>query len=212
MACMLLVFLAGFSRVEAFTPTTRFGSLPKAIISGETQVSRTSKSPALFAGFGGGTGSKKKAKGKKKGGNAPTKLKPKQQWDRYSDLKTEEKIRVGIRMKEDESDEWLEVGKIRSKGTEYTAIAVAVQRAIIAEHGKRLYPLQVSNKKTLEWAYFAKELEEWTTVDKSILEAQPPPAEIEKMIGFEGRPDPSSGFYCVYDNGKLKLGDETSFM
>lgn len=80
------------------------------------------------------------------------------------------------------------------------------------QHGKRLYPLQVSNKKTLEWAYFAEELEEWTTVDKSILEAQPPPAEIEKMIGFEGRPDPSSGFYCVYDNGKLKLGDETSFM
>jgi hypothetical protein len=34
---------------------------------------------------------------------------------------------------------------------------------------------------------------------------------IEKMIGFEGRPDPASGFYCVYDGGRLKLGEESSF-
>ena len=55
------------------------------------------------------------------------------------------------------------------------------------------------------------ENDSWTTVDKSILEEQPPPEGIEKLIGFEGRPDPATGFYCVYDGGRLKLGDETSF-
>jgi hypothetical protein len=27
---------------------------------------------------------------------------------------------------------------------------------------------------------------------------------IEKLIGFEGRPDPASGYYCVYDGGRLQ--------
>ena len=34
---------------------------------------------------------------------------------------------------------------------------------------------------------------------------------IEKHIGFEGTPDPATGFYCIYDGGKLRLGEETSF-
>ena len=34
---------------------------------------------------------------------------------------------------------------------------------------------------------------------------------IEKDIGFEGTPDPATGFYCIYDGGKLRLGEETSF-
>lgn len=34
---------------------------------------------------------------------------------------------------------------------------------------------------------------------------------IEKEIGFEGTPDPATGFYCIYDGGKLRLGEETSF-
>ena len=39
-------------------------------------------------------------------------------------------------------------------------------------------------------------------VDKSVVEGAPD--SIEKLIGFEGRPDPSTGFYCVYDNGRLQ--------
>ena len=34
---------------------------------------------------------------------------------------------------------------------------------------------------------------------------------MEKEIGFEGTPDPATGFYCIYDGGKLRLGEETSF-
>ena len=54
---------------------------------------------------------------------------------------------------------------------------------------------------------------EWQVVDKSILDdpATAIPDGIEKMIGFEGTPDPATGYYCIYDGGKLKLGDESSF-
>jgi hypothetical protein len=64
----------------------------------------------------------------------------------------------------------------------------------------------VSNKKTIEWAYFQDETEEWATVDKEILEEQTLPDGLDKVIGFEGRADPASGFYCVYDNGRLATG------
>lgn len=167
-----------------------------------------------MAGFGGGGADKSKTKKVKE-----TKLKPKQQWDRYLDLKADSKIRVAVRVLEVEDDdaskEWLEVGRIKSKGNQYTAIAVARQRAVIAEHAKRIYPLKVSNKNTLEWGYSESSAsdessgdDEWNVVDKSILDESTPPAGIEKIIGFEGRPDPATGFYCVYDGGKLQT-DET---
>lgn len=93
-----------------------------------------SQSSRLFAGgFGGGGASKKKAKDSKSDNKQIVKLKPKQQWDRYIDMKTETKIAVGIRMKEDDSEDWLRVGYVRSKDSAYTAIAVALQRALIAE-------------------------------------------------------------------------------
>jgi hypothetical protein len=44
----------------------------------------------------------------------------------------------------------------------------------------------------------------WTIVDKSILETSPLPEGLEKIIGFEGKPDPATGYYCVYDDGKVQ--------
>ena len=93
--------------------------------------SSTTKSPssALFAGgFGGGGTSNAKSTTTKQ-----IKPKPKQQWDRYTDLKSETKIAVGVRMKEDASEDWLRVGNVRSKDNAYTSISVALQRALIAE-------------------------------------------------------------------------------
>jgi hypothetical protein len=80
---------------------------------------------------------------------------------------------------------------------------------VFYQHAKRLYPLKVSSKKALEWGYCAtleKEGDEsstssWTVVDKSVLEASPLPEGLEKMIGFEGTPDPATGYYCVYAEG-----------
>jgi hypothetical protein len=181
-----------------------------------------------MAGFGGDSKSSKKRNNKKA---VPIKLKPKLQWDRYTALKGEKKFIVGIRDSSDEASEWMEVGKIKSKDHSKTEIAVAMQRGIIAEvskkkhtviactihsivslmtamqHGKRLYPLQVSKKMICEWGYL--ENDKWKVVDVKI--ATFASEGFEKKIGFAGKPDLATGFYCVYDNGKIKLGEETSF-
>jgi hypothetical protein len=71
------------------------------------------------AGFGGDSKSKE------------VKIKPKQQWDRYLDLKKEDKSPVAVRVIGE--DEWLEVGSIKSKENSYTELSVARQRALIAD-------------------------------------------------------------------------------
>lgn len=97
-----------------------------------------------FGGSGGGSAADKKSKKASAGGDSgnsgDAKLKPKQQWDRYLDLKKETKIRVAVRCKttttdegEGEEEEWLEVGRVKSKEDKYTELAVVRQRAIIAE-------------------------------------------------------------------------------
>jgi len=154
---------------------------------------------ALSAGFGGGDKSADSSKKKKK---KEAKLKPKQQWDRYIDFKKDTKVRVAV--KPTAAEEWLEVGRVKSKNNQYTAIAVARQRAIIAEHAKRLYPMKVSAKIQVEWAYFDDDKDDWAVVDKAVLTSDDVPAGVEKLIGFEGRPDPGTGFYCIYDDGRLR--------
>ena len=91
-------------------------------------------------GFGGEGESKSKKKsgfgGKVKNEmkDNDSKLKPMQQWNRYKDLKGEPKIRVGVRIiGDDENKDWLEVGRVKSKESKYTEMAVFRQRAIIAE-------------------------------------------------------------------------------
>eukprot|EP00977_Amphora_coffeiformis_P028468 scaffold35293_cov260-Amphora_coffeaeformis.AAC.4 len=156
-------------------------------------------------GFGGGGGSKKKSS------SSEAKLKPKAQWDRFLEMKKgATRIRVAVKTtsndndSNDEEGEWLEVGHVKSAEDKYTALAVARQRALIAEHAKRLFPLQVSPKDTIAWAYWNEQDESWTTVDKKILQDEANiPDGLEKLIGFEGRPDPSSGYYCVYNEGRL---------
>jgi hypothetical protein len=71
--------------------------------------------------------------------------------------------------------------------------------------------LQVSTKDTVQWAYMNDASEEWVIVDKSVVEsATDIPADVEKgkAIGFEGKPDPASGFYCRYNQGRIV--DETN--
>jgi hypothetical protein len=66
--------------------------------------------------------------------------------------------------------------------------------------------LQVSTKDTVQWAYWNDDPEEWVIAAKAIVDnATDIPADVEKgkAIGFEGLPDPSSGFYCCYSEGRL---------
>lgn len=123
------VFLAICLSATAFSPLAdrRLGS-----IGGQTRSTTSSSSFPLFAGGFGGGGKKSKGSSNKSA-SKPTKLKPKQQWDRYLDMKTETKIAVGVRMKEDDSDDWFQVGHIRSKDGAHTTLSVAIQRALIAE-------------------------------------------------------------------------------
>jgi hypothetical protein len=146
-----------------------------------------------MAGFGGAPSNKQKKE---------LKIKPKAQWDRYTDMKKVPMVRVAVR--KTDTDDWLEVGRVRAKDKVTTEIAVARQRALIADHARRLFPLQVSAKDKIEWAYWEGSDEDgsWIVVDKSAVEQAP--EGVEKLIGFEGRPDPASGFYCVFDNGRLK--------
>jgi len=149
---------------------------------------------SLHAGFGGGAASSKKKQ--------ETKLKPKQQWDRYVDLKQEERVAVGVQI--DGTDEWLDCGWVKSQGSKYTSDAVFKQRVLIAEHAKRLFPVQLSTKKQLQWGHYSgndDEEGEWTVVDKSCIDAA---NEVNvKSIGFLGVPDPSTGFYCNYEGGRI---------
>jgi len=204
-ATMLLAISC--SSVSGFSPISSINR-GASISTMSAPVSTTSLYAGGFGGGGGMGGAKKK-----KGAEKEKKLKPKQQWDRYAEFKTEPKIVIGVRIKDDDSVEWMIVGRVKSKDNKYTEAAVFRQRAIIAEHAKRLYPLQFTSKKTLEWAYHSFDDDddeiEWKVVDKSALTDAVDG--IEKLIGFEGRPDPASGFYCVYDGGRLKLGEESSF-
>ena len=175
-------------------------------------------SPLSMAGFGGGSGS---APSKGGGGAKLLKLKAKSQWDRYGDLKQCKKVTVGVRIKGGDGEggatstvgEWMEVGRVRSEDDGHTEVAVARQRALIAEHSKRLYPVQIPPNAILEWGYRSDssvgEEEEaggggdavWVMVDKS--RGDDAPAGIEKRIGFEGISDKATGYYCFYNEGRI---------
>ena len=99
-----------------------------------------------MAGFGAPSGNKKS---KKKSSSAtPIKLKPKLQWDRYLAMKESTIITVAVQKINNDGDTtddgWTDVGYVRSLNDELIDVAVARQRALIAEHAKRLFPLQVS--------------------------------------------------------------------
>jgi len=166
--------------------------------------------PSLqMAGFGGGASAKKGGNKKNKNNTINLKvLKPKQQWDRYTSdaMKGFDSIRVAVRVvrtiNSDTTDDgtWLEVGAVKSKENAYTEAAVIRHRVLIADHARRMFPLQVLAKDKVEWGYSttttAREKEEdviveWTVAGK----VDDMPADIDKLIGFQGLPE-RTGFYA----------------
>lgn len=145
-----------------------------------------------MAGFGGSGSSKKVSK---KGSNVSTlKLKPKTQWDKYKNLKTASRIEVAVRVANEgsEATEWFHVGTIKSEEDEFTEAAVVLQKGIITEHAKRLYPLQVLPKDRVQWAYASNnDSDDWIAIDEK---AAASPG-TEKKIGFQGDADPT-GYYA----------------
>ena len=127
----LLLALESLLASNAFVvdPSCRIVRITRNLTLDRTSASGASVNSVgpLRAGFGsGGDDPKKKKK--------EIKLKPKQQWDRYTgDLKKQKPYRVAVKAEGKNSDEWLEVGNVRSKDGAYTKAAVARQRALIAE-------------------------------------------------------------------------------
>jgi len=171
-------------------------------------------SSSLYAGFGGGGASSSKEKKKSK--STEIKLKPKQQWDRYVELKDELDTAVAVRI--EGTDAWLGVGSVKSQDTKYTPQAVFRQRALIVEHAKRLHPGQLAssstknNKQQLQWGYYAEPEGQWVIADKSCMENIDAEG-IPKLVGFKGRPDPATGFYTEIAGGRMDasaLGQKSS--
>jgi hypothetical protein len=101
---------------------------PALLLTPRKQAGATTAGPLFLAGFG---SAKTTSKGKK--GGVDGKLKPKQQWDRFIDMKRDNRVSVAVRI--EGTEEWIEVGHIKSKENKYTELAVARQRALIAEVG-----------------------------------------------------------------------------
>jgi hypothetical protein len=123
-AALLVLFVTRLTVVTSFAPT-----LPLAVARSNTATH------LMMAGFGGGGGGgmgASKKNQKKKGAATLPKLKAKAQWDRYADLKQCTKVVVGVKLSGDGEGDWLEVGKVRSENDEYTLVAIARQRALIA--------------------------------------------------------------------------------
>jgi len=199
----LLVVINGFSRpIE--TTVRRYSSSSYTLENDVTRSSSSSSPSLLQAGFGGGgklASSSSTKKGKKSAAKKEIKLKPKQQWDRYVELKNEAGVAVAIRLlvDDDGADDWLEVGSVKSQDSKYIDQAVFRQRALIAEHAKRLYPGKLNKKQQQQFqlGYYKSDdgdEGEWVVVDKSSV-STPEVEGLVKRIGFMGRPDPITGFY-----------------
>lgn len=124
------------SRISS-TPTVTPRVPPLLLRATQQRRNHQSSTVLLFAGGGfGGSGGASAAAAK----NKELKLKPKQQWDRYTTaLKKERSVKVGVKVVVADSSnsnsiiDWLEVGAVKSAPGTATEIAVARQRALIVE-------------------------------------------------------------------------------
>lgn len=187
----LMLLIAAAMTADAFMTASHYQQ--RAAFAPSTTTTTT----VTMAGFGGAAPKKKGASKKKK----DVKLKPKQQWDRYmsDDLKVFDAVRVAVR----NDGDWFEVGTIKSKDNAYTEAAVVRQRMLIAEHARRLFPVQFLAKDKLEWAYCAtspkpegdeeeQNDDEWVLAPNKV---EGMPDDVDKQIGFQGLPD-LTGFYA----------------
>jgi hypothetical protein len=67
----------------------------------------------------------------------------------------------------------------------------------------------VSPKDTIEWGFRSSTNDDWVIVDKSVLNDMDIKS-IDKRMGFEGKPDPKTGYYCFYNEGRLVNGEKDS--
>mmetsp|Transcript_27033 Transcript_27033/g.41459 ORF Transcript_27033/g.41459 Transcript_27033/m.41459 type:complete len:244 (-) Transcript_27033:37-768(-) len=219
---LLVSTIVCLSQAFVVVPTT--AGIIKRQLQQQQQQQRQQLAPLFMGGFGASnkkTSSKNKKKNNKKKDTptATSKIKPKAQWDRYNDDSMRDvppvdvAVRVVVSDEEEPPRDWIPVGRVKSAdNNSYTDIAVARQRALIADHVKRVAPGKVSPTDRIQWGYRNgnDDGDYWTVINAKELDAKETPPDIEKLIGFEGIPDPASGYYCKYDAGKLVNADEVN--
>jgi len=164
------------------TPINQHQQQHRAFLPSQSPHTAVSPSSLSMAGFG-------EASSKK----TTTKLKPKVQWDRYKKLKSASPVYVAARVANEGEDAgaWSSIGTVKSAGDEYTESAVGLQKGIIAEHAKRLYPLQFLPKGRVQFGYSSSS----DSTEYTAIQDKPDTSSgIEKKIGFQGNADPS-GYY-----------------
>ena len=187
-SCILLASIS-----YAFVPSSAAwltNCRPRAVVN--SNMDKASLSPLVvvsMAGFASADGDSNKKK-------KEMKLKPKQQWDRFASLKKETSVLVAVRVVGQE--DWLEVGRVKSKDNASIEAAVAKQRVIIAEHSRRLFPLQVSKdaKVTCDGkASKLSDLKSGTAIRVTTSKDDPKKIvsiESGKPVASESRPPPSA--------------------
>jgi hypothetical protein len=217
MVSLLAMMLANL-RVSAFAPSSIGFAAVKNIV--ENNNMRRSAGTLYMAGFGAAASSSSSS------GDSASKLKPKGQWDRYLDLKQATSHTVGVKAasaeESDNDGDWLVVGQVRCRDETLLTAAVARQRGLIADHAKRLFPLKVTPQIKLAWGYFQTTGDvatpvdggavsgKWVVVDPKAADAVAGQKDFDKSIGYEGTPDPSTGYYCTYNEGRLVGGTTLS--
>jgi hypothetical protein len=223
----LLAMILPMLRVSAFAPSSIGFAAAKHNVE-DNNMRRSAGTPLYMAGFGAATSSSSSS------GDSASKLKPKGQWDRYLDLKQATSYTVGVKAasaeESDNDGDWLVVGQVRCRDETLLTAAVARQRGLIADHAKRLFPLKVTPQIKLAWGYFhttgdatapatsdgggstsASVSGKWVVVDPKAADAVVAgQKDFDKSIGYEGTPDPSTGYYCTYNEGRLVGGTTIS--
>ncbi|KAG8466086.1 hypothetical protein KFE25_005656 [Diacronema lutheri] len=132
----------------------------------------------------------------------PKKLTAKKQWDRFADLVKKGAQVAEVAVRKDEEGAWRPVGRVCATADATPLGAVTRQRALVEEHGRRLHLALVAQtgKAPLQVGFRPAEGAEFELLAKKAPDAAPI-SDVE--IGFEGLPDPATGYYCSYKDGKL---------
>lgn len=107
-----------------------------------------------------------------------------------------------VAVRKDDDGAWKATGRVCLAEGVSAQGAVTRQRALIEEHGKRLHLALASQagKALLQVGYRPADGADFAPVGKKGADDVPVD---DAEIGFEGLPDPASGYYCSYKDGKL---------
>jgi hypothetical protein len=227
---MTMVMMMPILRVSAFVPSSMANNKNTSTMRSpprrrDAAAAASSTRGLYMAGFGAATPSSSSSSSSSSSGDSGSKLKAKTQWDRYLELKQEAtSYIVGVKIVAEvgNDSDWLVVGQVRCRDEKtLLAAAVARQRGLLADHAKRLFPLKVTPQVKLAWGYFQADTGStemtpttggttlsatgsWVVVDpKASDNSSSKTKDFDKSIGYEGTPDPSTGYYCKYNEGRL---------